>query len=148
MTITKRQIVQKGCGHVEEYTVATGVTLKPGMGVQLNSSGELVLGCGAADGERSLVMIVKEDNLLGKTVSDTYAAGSVCRVYVPQPGDELLLLVSDTADAVVVGDKYINDVSTGEWIETTGTVEMEPFVALEAGGTLAADALLLAKFSG
>lgn len=148
MAITKRQIVQKGRGHFEEYTVASGVTIKPGMGVQFDTDGNLVLGCGDADGERNLVMVAVEDNLLGKTVDDSYAAGSTCRVYIPQPGDELLILVSDTQDAIVIGDKYINDVSTGEWIETTGTVEMEPFEAIEAGGTLSADTLLLAKYSG
>lgn len=146
--VTKRQIVQKGHGYFEEYTVASGVTISPGMGVQFDTDGNLVLGCGDIDGERNLVMVAVEDNLLGKTVSDIYAAGSRCRVYIPQPGDELLVLVPDSEDAIVIGDKYINDVSTGKWIETTGTVEMEPFEALEAGGTLSADALLLAKFSG
>lgn len=145
---TKNKIVQRGNGHFKEYNVHTGVTLYPGMACQLNSSGNLALGVSAADGERGLVMIVVENDLLGKTVANSYVAGERCRVYCPQPGDELLVLLTDAADAVVVGDKLINDVSHGGFIETTGTVESEPFVALEAPGTLSADTLCLAVFTG
>lgn len=145
---TKNTIVQKGHGHFKEYPVHTGVTLKPGMAAQLNSSGALVLGVSGADGERGLVMIVVEDYNLGKTVSDSYTAGEIAKVYCPVPGDELLVLVTDAADAVVVGDKLICDVSHGGFIETTGTVESEPFIALEALGTLSADTLCLAVATG
>ncbi len=145
---TKNTIVQKGNGHFKEYLVASGVTLKPGMACQLNSSGALALGVSGADGERGLVMIAVEDWNLGKTVNDAYTAGETAKVYCPLPGDEVLVLVTDAADAVVIGDKLICDVSHGGFIETTGTVESEPFIALEALGTLSVDTLCLAVATG
>lgn len=147
--MARNTIVLKGQGHFEEYAAADGVTLKPGLGVHLDSDGKLALGISGANGERGLTMIVVEDANLGMKPTDSYAAAAPnVRVYCPVAGDELQVLVSDTADAVVIGDKLINVAADGEFIETTGTVESEPFVALEAPGTLSADTLVLVKATG
>ena len=148
MTITRNEIVQKGNGHFIEGTVAAGNTLEPGMAVQLDTSGNFVVGMSGADGERDTLYLVVGDSLLGQPVSATYPAGSRVKVYIPQAGDECLILVTAGADATAIGAKMINDVSTGMWIVTTGTVESEPFEMLEAGGTLAVDTLLLARCTG
>lgn len=156
MANTNQTIVQKGHGHYEEG-VLTGTGYDPapyaypGMAVKLDSDGEFSLGCGANDGNRDLVRIVVEDNLLGKTVEDEYNDGARFRYYIPLPGDELLVYVT-SGETLVRGDLLICDTSTGEWIKTTGSPEMEPFQALEptltnagVAGALQSDALILVK---
>jgi hypothetical protein len=144
-------IVLKGQGHVEEGKLANeydglGEAIAyPGMGIQRDSSGDFVLGVGAADGNRGLVRIVMEDYLLGKTIEDPYLEGGTVRFYTPVPGDELLVLVS-SGENLAIGDLLINDVSTGEWIKTTGSPEMEPFEVQEStGGALSTAALVRVK---
>lgn len=156
MANTNQTIVQKGNGHFEEGLLnGTGYTpaayAYPGMAIKLASDGEFELGCGAADGNRDVVRIVVEDNLVGKTVEDAYNDGARVRYYVPQPGDEILVFVS-SGETLVPGDLLICDTSEGEWIKTTGSPEMEPFQALEStltnsgvAGALESDALILVK---
>jgi len=145
-------IVLKGVGHIEEGVIVNEYDglgdpyIYPGMGIQKNTDGEFVVGIGGTvDGHRGLVRIAMEDYLLGKTVTDPYAEGGTVRYYMPEHGDELLVLVT-SGENLVIGDLLINDASTGLWIKTTGTVEMEPFEVQEStGGALAADTLVRVK---
>jgi len=92
-------------------------------------------------GERALIAVLLADELKGKTATDAYVTGDRCFIYCPLPGEELNVLVQDSEDAIVVGDLLIAETATGLLLETTGTPESEPFVALEALGTIAADTL-------
>lgn len=141
-------IVLKGEGHFAEGTAASGTVLKPGMCVQYDSSGTFVVGNAAADGEMGTWKIVVEDANLGRKTTDSYADGGRFRYYHPQPGDVLQVLCDETADALVIGDKLICDVSEGNFIETTGTVESEGFQVIEAAGTLSADTLVKVECTG
>ena len=93
-------------------------------------------------------MIACEDWNLGKTVNDNWTAGEACRVYCPQPGDELLVLASDADDNVPIGGKLINVAASGKFINTTGTPDSEPFIALESTGTITVDQHLLVVATG
>lgn len=101
---------------------------------------------GTADGERGLVVILRENYFLGKGVEDAYADGDACYLYCPIPGDELMVRVSQpgtgTGDSVASGDKLIVNKGDGTFIPTTGAPESEPFQVEEgvddvtSGGTL------------
>jgi hypothetical protein len=141
-------IVCKGRGHFDEGTLATGNLPKPGQAVTLTSAGTYELFNGAADGDRSEMAIVVEDALLGKLKTDAYADSANVYLYFPLPGDEIQILVV-SGENIAIGDKLIADDGTGKFIETTGSPEREPFVALEStGGALAADGHVLCRYTG
>jgi hypothetical protein len=141
-------IVCKGRGHFFEGDLATGNLPKPGQAVTLTSAGTYELFNGAADGDRSEMLIVREDELLGKLKTAAYADSSRVYLYAPQPGDEIQVLVL-SGENIAIGDKLIPDDGTGKFIETTGSPEREPFVALESsGGALGADGHILCRFTG
>lgn len=139
---TKQTIVLKGNGHFCEgiWTDGVNTTVLPGSAVRQATSG-MQLGCGAADGNRDLVALAVEDSLVGKTVDD--AMSGVVRYYIPQLGDEVLLRVP-SGQTLTPGTLMICDTSAGKWIATTGTPEMEPFIALESVVTTA-DTLVIAR---
>jgi len=139
----------------------TGVisgTPKPGTMLQIDVSEAKISGNftwevfnGAADGERTLVAILVEDSLQGKTVDDAFASGTLGTLYCPVPGEQLQVLfnnVAGTADDVAVGDKLIVNDGTGKFNVTTGSPESEPFLALEALVDPTADALLHVMYTG
>lgn len=133
-------------------------TPKPGTMMQVQAGTAAVNGRmtwevfnGAADGERTLVAILIEDSLQGKTVDDAFVTGTQGRLYCPIPGDELQVLhnnVSGTADDVAIGDKLIVDDGTGKFNVTTGSPESEPFIALEAKVDPTADSLVHVYYTG
>jgi len=85
-------------------------------------------------GQRQLLAILLENEMVGKTCSDQIADEQKIRMYCPIPGDELLVLVSasgtGTGDAQAIGDILIR-ASGGTFIATTGTPEQEPFQVME-----------------
>ena len=100
-----------------------------------------------ADGDRPAgpYIVLCEDFLQGKTVTDAYTAATRAVGFIPWAGCELDLLfknVSGTADDVTAGNLFIVDDGTGKVIVTTGTPEEEPFMALEALTDPSADTLL------
>lgn len=151
-------IVVKGNGHFIEGTLKTGSTPKPGTLMIMTSDAKDGSGNftykpwdGALDGERDEVIILRENEGLGKTVTDAYADSEHCYLYIPMPGDEVQVLFGNaagTADDVAIGDKLIIDDGTGKVIPTTGSPEMEPFKALEAYVDPTADQLLHCRFTG
>jgi hypothetical protein len=93
-------------------------------------------------------LILCEDALLGKTKTTAYADSANVYLYAPQPGDEIQVLVV-SGENIAIGDKLIVDDGTGKCLETTGSPEREPFVALEStGGALGADGHVLVRFTG
>lgn len=99
-----------------------------------------------ANGNRALICVVREFAEFGRGVDDPYADGERMLLYVPVPGDELLVRVgaagTGTGDALTIGQYLIVVDGTGHCIATTGSPESEPFVVMEqvddvvAGGTL------------
>lgn len=150
---SKDTIVLKGKGHFIEGLLDGSSAPLPGQIVRITNAalvGDLytyALWTGSIDGERSEIVVVIEDHLQGKTTSDAYAVSTRFLGYIPAPGDELNVLVADTEDAVAIGDKLIVDNGTGKCLETTGTPESEPFVALEAPGTLSDDTLVHVRYT-
>ena len=141
---------------VEGYVTGTP---KPGTMMQIDVSEAKVGGrftyevyAPGADGAKSgPVFILLEDSLQGKTMDTAYATGDRCFLYVPYPGDELNILVADvagTGDDHAVGDLVIPDNTTGKFIATTGSPEIEPFQLLEAATDPTADALMHAIYTG
>lgn len=131
--------------HLIEGNLDSGSAPKPGQHVSLKSSGEYELWNGSADGEQGETVLVTEDALLGKMVTDAYAVSSRFYGYIPLAGDEVQVLVA-SGENIAIGDKLIIDDGTGKCIETTGTPEQEVYRALEStGGALAADGLVLVR---
>jgi hypothetical protein len=95
--------------------------------------------------------VIVEDLHQGKAATAAHTAGEICKMYIPQEGDELNLLYGEaagTADDVALGDILIVEDGTGAVIVTTGTVENEVAVALEAITDPTADQLLWCRWSG
>lgn len=107
------------------------------------------------DGDRPAgpYIVLCEDLLQGKTMSDVYAAGDRAFGFVPWPGCELNLLWRDadtgtSTNDVAVGTIGIVDDATGTIIGTTGTVENEVCLLLEAISNLSGNTLGWTIWSG
>lgn len=137
--------------------------LLPGTVVQIKASTEPVSGLAftweaynrAADGDRPQgpIGVLLEDYAQGKTADDAYVSGDRCRVYIPLPGDELNMLVSKagtgTGDSIAIGDIFIVNDGDGLLVATTGSVESEPFMAMETVSDVEAEGTLVwCIFSG
>src|SRR5678815_560648 len=141
-------------GRYVEGIVAAGQTFYPGMAVQIDPTIALVGGKWThkifdadADGGRPKgpIVIVLNDPMQGKVLTDSYAAGTRFFGYIPLPGDELNLLllnITGTADDHAVGEILIIDDTTGKFIATTGSPETEPAMLLEAVTDPLADTLV------
>ena len=155
-----RIIQTQSRGFPVEGIVNAGETLYPGMIVQIDptqsAQGEtfiMKIYNRDADGDRPAGphIVVCEDIHQGLTTADSYAAGARFPGFVPLAGCRLNLLfknVSGTADDVVAGDLFIVDDATGKMIVTTGTVEAEVAMALEAVTDPTADTLVDSIWSG
>jgi len=89
----------------------------------------------------------------GYTYATAYTSGYHCEVYIPLPGDELNVLWSasgtGTGDSVAFGDLAIVDDGTGLLVDTTGTPESEPFMAMEAvSDVVSAGTMVWSMFTG
>lgn len=128
---------------ISGYVKAGVTTLKPGMCMEIdwtvaevNGLHTFKLYTADADGGRPKgpLIICDIDHLQGKTTSDTYAAGSLAKGYIPVAGDQLNILMLDiagTGDDHTIGDVLIPDSTTGKFIITTGSPEIEPFILAE-----------------
>lgn len=143
-----------------EGIINAGETPKPGTVYQIDATQAMQGGRHVwkqftrdADGDRPKgpLIVLTEDILQGKTTTDAYGAGDRAFGFIPFAGCELNLLfknVAGTADDVVAGDLFIVDTGTGKVIVTTGTVESEPAMALEALTDPTADALVWSIWTG
>jgi hypothetical protein len=145
-------------GHFEWGYLTTAE--KPGTILQINPSVALKHGKHTwtvytrdADGDRPKgpFAVLIENLYEGKDATQAYAAGDFVKMYIPLPGDELNLLyknVAGTADDVALGDILTVDSGTGKVQVTSGSVETEVAVALEAITDPTADQLLWVRWSG
>ena len=106
-----------------------------------------------ADGNRPKgpFIVLTEDILQGKDMTQAYAAGERAFGAIPKAGCELNLLFGNaggTADDVVAGELLIVDSGTGKVIPTTGSPETEVAQAKEAIVDPVADQLLWCMWTG
>ncbi len=130
-------------GQFEEGYVKTSQTFYPGMVVLRDASVALKGGkhtykiydeSGDGNNPTGALWIVLEDGRIGKTTSDSFAAGERCFLYSPRAGEELNLLllnIAGTADDHALGEKLMIDTGTSKFIITTGSPEQEVAQLLE-----------------
>ena len=160
MSLGNRIILTPDRGYKMEGIINAGQTPKPGQIVQIDATqtaqgGRFVwkIYDRDADGDRPIgpFIVLCEDMLQGKTMTDAYAAGERAFGFVPYAGCELNLLhlnVTGTADDVALGDLLTVDDGTGKVQVSTSTPETEVAVALEAETDPTADRLLWCMWSG
>ena len=98
-------------------------TPKPGTCMQMKAATEPVQGQytfevynKAADGLPAPVIVLREDNMQGKTATAAYADNDQGFLYWPQVGECLNMLVADPNAAIAIGDKYVIDDGTGKLV--------------------------------
>ena len=145
-------------GRFYEGIIASGETPKPGTVMQIQAAVEPIGGRltwemldSGADGDQRLIAVLLPDQLQGKMATAAYAAGDRCFLYIPLPGDELNMLVSNisgTSDSFAIGDLLMVNDGDGELIATTGSPESESFIVMETVAALTADTLVHCMFTG
>ena len=103
-----------------------------------------------ADGDRPVGphIILREDLIQGNDTAAVYATGVRAFGFIPWAGCELNLIVKDitggtgTTTAVALNDLLIVDDTTGKFLVTTGSPELEPAMALETHANDASDSLI------
>lgn len=152
----------EACGKKFEGIIATSFTPKPGTAVQINAvygrqGGKYTVGPWdrGADGDhpQGPLIILTEDILQGKTTADAYAASDRAFGFIPWAGCQMNVLLKDvtgtgTTSNIALNDLLIVDDTTGKFIQTTGTPESEPFMALEASTMDNTDSLIHAIYTG
>lgn len=117
-------------------------------GVTAASGGSFV----TADGDRKLIAILLEKEDENYIYSRAYAAGELCRLYIPQAGEEFNMLLqnqSGTGDTFTVGQELMVDDGTGKLLACDSDAEAHPFHIMEAVSTaLTADAWNWVMFRG
>jgi hypothetical protein len=148
MAESHRTIVTRGMakGHHDEGIL--GTVAIPGMHVTLQADGEYDKSPEtAAELVKTQVLIVKEDQLQGKTINDAYAVGDLAFLYTPIPGDHINALIKTGAN-IAVGDKITPEGGgSGLFIEAAGTEAQYRAKARESSsGVLAADTHLIVEW--
>lgn len=142
--------------------VKAGQTFYPGMAVVVDASVDLIGGRHtykiydeSADGDHpkgGVGIVTEEYNaLIGGSPTASYAAGTMCKIYFPEHGEELNLLIknlSGTGDDHTKGEKLIIDTGTGMFIATTGSPENEHAVLLETITDPVADTYAWCQWNG
>ena len=106
-----------------------------------------------ADGNQRAVAVLLEDRLQGKSSADAYVDADRCFLYFPLPGEELNVRWAEagtsTGDSIAIGDLGMVNDGDGLIIDTTGSPESEPFVALETvTDVVATGSLVWSMFTG
>ena len=113
-----RTIRLKGTGLRKERLVKTGSTITPGMLVDTDSGGVLEH---AGAGLNATPAFAVENEVVGKTIDDNYAADENCLYEVMQVGTEVHALVAASAAAIVEGNFLESDGAGYLRIQTTDT---------------------------
>lgn len=147
----------KGVYH--EGFIGASITPKPGTIMVIDPSVALKGGrhtwklFDGADGEHPAgpFIVLREDELQGRTTETAYAAGDRAFGYTPPPGEEINLRLKDisgTGDDHALGEKLMVDGGTGLMIATTGSPECEPAMLLEVVTDPTTDTLAWCIWSG
>jgi hypothetical protein len=94
-----KTIVVMGDPLQKEGIAAAVIT--PGMMIDYDTSGNLILHAGAAG--VGALMVAIENSLEGEEIGDTYAVGDVTQFVHLRPGDEFMALIVDGED-IAIGD--------------------------------------------
>lgn len=141
---TSNEILLKGEYHpYEEAKVNASATIKPGMAVDLNSSGEIIAPAAAGKAIPKRVMLI--NTWVGKTKTDAWPVSEVAKYFMPKPGT-LVNLLCKSGETINIGTQVIID-TAGKGIATTGTPAQTFGECEEAGGTLGADTHLAVRVS-
>lgn len=85
---------------VMNEAVAAG-TITPGMLLELTSAGKVQ--AHSVEGGDVMPMIAFENELEGQGTTDNYSADDIVQVWIPQRGDEAIMILA-TSQVIVVGD--------------------------------------------
>ena len=123
-------IESQGPSRYIERNSATGVTVTPGDLLKINSSDKFILPAAGDAGLKLPVIIARENELYGKTVDDTYAAGD--RVYAQRlvTNDEVHVRVA--AGETVTFGALLALTGTDGTVSVAGTGDIASFEAMEA----------------
>jgi hypothetical protein len=133
---------------LEGHLNASVAGLKPGHCVAIDATEDFIGGkpvvkaYAGTTGNRALIQILLENEMVGKTPEQAIADGQKVRMYCPINGDELLVRVSaagtGTGDSLAVNDVLIL-AQGGTFIKTTGSPQSQPFIVMEAVDDVTAD---------
>lgn len=111
----------------------------------------------AGSGVPRVVAILEEDRGQGKLMTDAYVTGTECRVYLPVPGEELNVLITDITGTGATSDYVVGDLlevidALGTFrdvaVAGTGYLRSAPFQVLENYSDMVGDTHLHAMFTG
>lgn len=90
----------------------------------------------AADGDPRMTAILCEDKQDGIGPTTAYAIGQRCFLYVPLPGEEMNILCAPevgtgSANAFHIGDRFICQHTTGQYVTTSTSSVNADFVCME-----------------
>ena len=161
-----RIIISSPCRGIVEHCYVTG-TPKPGTLMELtpetaaigNVFDYSIYGTTAAsggkfvsnDGDRKAIAVLLEKDQECETYDDAYADGDMGRVYFPQVGELLNMLVANiegTSDSFAIGDEMMAEDGTGKLLACDSDAEAHPFTVLEVVAALTADAHVWCRFNG
>jgi len=123
-------------GKFVEGTIKAGITPKPGTAMQIDADASRVAGrdiwelfdASTYDGATPVgpIIILRENDLIGGTMDDAYAAENRAFGYIPEPGDELNLRLADASGTVdiAMGTGLVIDDGTGLFVATSGSPEL------------------------
>lgn len=143
MTIAAAQTIRLAGpdGFQEEFKVASGATIKPGMIVRRTSATECnVHNVSGGDGAS---LIVHENALLGLGVDDSATAGGDVFAEYVIPGAKRYARLK-ASENVAVGDQLISG-GDGTLIKTTGTPS-KVFAICEEASNVATQNLIMVRF--
>jgi len=137
-----------GEGARYEALVTSGQTVTPGMLVALQSDGTVKAHPNA--GQPAEAAFAVEDDLQGKDIDETYAAGSICQYEIFKPGDKVYAYAS-TSQTIAKGD-FLQSAGDGYFqkyaADSAGAVEYPnsiKAVAAEAKTTTGTAARMLVR---
>ncbi len=125
--------------------IATGVTILPGMAVQLNGSGQFILH--AAAGTVDDMMIADMNVIEQKAVTAALTALDEAKAFVPQLGQTYNIILTD-GETITAGDALASE-GNGKFVAaTTGTAtpDVTAFIAEESLSPSGADGRIRARF--
>ena len=143
---THRRIENRGPAYQEELVTGAG-SIKPGMLVQLDSAGEIVVH-DIVEGITP-IMTPLENALLGAIVTTAFTDGEVATVLIPQKGAVVNMIVT-SGQTVSIGTQLVS-AGTGKLItaENATSGVLVPGVLFEAVegqvGALSADTLVACR---
>jgi hypothetical protein len=106
---------------IEEYEVAAGVTITPGMLIEMNADGKVLPH--SAVGEFAEKMFALENELEGKGIDDNYVADDKVQCWIAGRGDQVNALLADG-----------QDIAIGDLLESDGNGYLQEAVAESASG--------------